>query len=70
MNGNDNRNMGAFVTKAAILGSLLNIFLNYSFLKILNIGIIGASLSSSLSYVIVVFLILYRAKMIGRKQCI
>jgi O-antigen/teichoic acid export membrane protein len=65
-----NRNMGAFVTKVAILGSLLNIFLNYLFLKLLNTGIIGASLSSSLTYMLVVLLILYRAKLIGRKQCI
>lgn len=65
-----NRNMGAFVTRVAISGSLLNVFLNYLFLKVLNTGIIGASLSSSLSYMVVVFLILFKAKRITKNQCI
>ncbi len=56
-----NRTKGAFVTKVAVSGGLLNVFLNYCFLKVLNTGIIGASLASSLSYIIVVFSILLEA---------
>ncbi len=62
-----NRGMGAFVTKVAVLGTFLNIFLNYYFLKVVNTGIIGASLASSLSYIVVVILILFEAKRICTK---
>jgi O-antigen/teichoic acid export membrane protein len=65
-----NRSMGKFVTKVAISGSLLNIILNYLFLKVLNTGIAGASLASSASYITVVSLILFKARIISRKRCI
>jgi O-antigen/teichoic acid export membrane protein len=62
-----NRSMGKFVTKVAISGSLLNIILNYLFLKVLNTGIAGASLASSASYITVVSLILFKAGRINIK---
>jgi O-antigen/teichoic acid export membrane protein len=65
-----NKKMGSFVTGVAISGSLLNICFNYLFLKVLNIGINGASLASSLSYTIVVFLILFKAKKVSTRRCI
>jgi O-antigen/teichoic acid export membrane protein len=65
-----NRKMGTFVTKVAISGSLLNVVLNCLFLKVLETGIVGASLASSVSYIAVVYLILLKAKRITTKQCI
>jgi O-antigen/teichoic acid export membrane protein len=65
-----NRKMGTYVTKVAISGSLLNVVLNCLFLKVLETGIVGASLASSVSYIAVVYLILLKAKRITTKQCI
>jgi O-antigen/teichoic acid export membrane protein len=65
-----NRSMGVFVTKVAISGSLLNVILNCLFLKVVNTGIVGASLASSMSYITVVSIILFKARIISRKRCI
>jgi O-antigen/teichoic acid export membrane protein len=65
-----NKKMGTYVTKIAISGSLLNVILNCLFLKVLDTGIVGASLASSTSYITVVSIILFKARIISRKQCI
>jgi O-antigen/teichoic acid export membrane protein len=52
-----NLGFGAYLTKVSILGFLLNIFLNFYFIKYLNTGINGAAIASSISYLIVVILV-------------
>jgi Na+-driven multidrug efflux pump len=61
-----NLRMAPFVTKAAVLGSLLNIFLNYLFIKVMDFGIVGASGASSLSYTLVAISIGLKARRLSK----
>ncbi len=61
-----NLKMAPFVTKAAVLGFLLNIFLNYLFIKVMDFGIVGASGASSLSYTLVAMSIGLKARGLSR----
>ena len=62
------KGLSLYVAKVAILGALLNVFLNYIFIKIMGIGIIGASISSSLSYMLVAILTNFKAKSVMRNN--
>lgn len=52
-----NLGLGAYLTKVSFAGLLLNIFLNFYFIKHLNWGINGAAVASSCSYILVALLI-------------
>jgi O-antigen/teichoic acid export membrane protein len=60
------KGLSPYVAKVAILGALLNVFLNYISIKIIGMGIIGASISSSLSYMFVAIFVHFKAKGIMR----
>ena len=53
-----NKRMAAFVVKIAVLGTIVNLILTYFFIVIIDIGIIGASISSTLSYLLVTLIII------------
>jgi len=54
--------LASYATKVAIMGTLTNVLLNYLLLKIMGIGIIGASIASSVSYTLVALLTGFKAR--------
>jgi Na+-driven multidrug efflux pump len=60
-----NRGLAVFVVKAAVFGMLLNIILNYLLIKTVGLGIIGASIASSVSYLLVALIIYFKSKREG-----
>jgi O-antigen/teichoic acid export membrane protein len=61
-----NLGFGAYLTRISLIGLALNIFLNFYFIKHLNWGINGAAMASSISYLIVAFLVKFKAHNQGK----
>jgi O-antigen/teichoic acid export membrane protein len=55
-------NRALYVTKVAICGFFVNLFLNYILIKVLRMGISGASLASSFTYLFVALCIQLKAR--------
>lgn len=59
---------GGFVTRIAVIGSLLNILLNLIGLGLLHLNIIGVAITSSISYIFVAVTIYLKSIRISREQ--
>ena len=53
-----NNRKAAFVVKIAVLATIVNFILTYLFIIIINLGIIGASIASTLSYLLFALIII------------
>ena len=57
-----NLGMGGFLAKLSYLGCFMNIILNVFLIKFLSLGILGAAMASSLSYIFVSLVIMIKAR--------
>lgn len=55
-----NCKLASYCTKISILGLVINVLFNYSLIKVIGIGIVGASISATISYSIVALLTWYK----------
>lgn len=65
-----NLGMGAYLTKVSFIGFLVNIALNFYFIKYLGLGINGAAIASSISYLLVALCVKLKANFQEKKNAV